>query len=208
VDLRSNGHGRARARWTAPCARCTGPRWTAPFKRRGTRSWPSARDRTAQDACKRGRRRRRRREAVRGGSSPVLALDSAPGHLSDHGLVQNVVRAHAHVTKGSGGRSCLTGGRHRKGAARLLRRARGGAAVRERKENWAGVIAHSATVKQASSKTKRIQQRRGLATAAGRAALRRGRGAAPTGSEDANLQPNELDEPLVNPKRREGRRRR
>jgi hypothetical protein len=47
-----------------------------------------------------------------------------------------------------------------------------------------------------------------LATAAGRAALRRGRGAAPTGSGDGNLQPIELDEPLVNPKRRKGRRRR
>jgi hypothetical protein len=35
VDLRSNGHGRARAPWTAPCARCTGPRWTAPFKTKG-----------------------------------------------------------------------------------------------------------------------------------------------------------------------------
>jgi hypothetical protein len=35
VDLRSNGHGFARARWTAPCNRS------------------SARDRTAQDACKR-----------------------------------------------------------------------------------------------------------------------------------------------------------
>jgi hypothetical protein len=45
-----------------------------------------------------------------------------------------------------------------------------------------------------------------LATAAGRAALRRGRGAAPTGSGDENLQPIELDEPLVNPKRRKGRR--
>jgi hypothetical protein len=30
VDLRSNGHGLARARWTAPCTRCTGPLWTAP----------------------------------------------------------------------------------------------------------------------------------------------------------------------------------
>jgi hypothetical protein len=28
VDLRSNGHGRMRAPWTAPCARRTGPRWT------------------------------------------------------------------------------------------------------------------------------------------------------------------------------------
>jgi hypothetical protein len=78
--------------------------------------------------------------------------------------------------------------------------------VRE-KGTWAGVIAHSETVKRASSKMKRIQQRQGLATAAGRAALPRGRGAVPTGSEDANLQPIELDEPLVNPKRSEGRQR-
>jgi hypothetical protein len=47
-----------------------------------------------------------------------------------------------------------------------------------------------------------------LATTAGRAALRCGRGAVPTGSGDGNLQPIELDEPLVNPKRRKGRRRR
>jgi hypothetical protein len=59
-----------------------------------------------------------------------------------------------------------------------------------------------------SSKVKKMRRRRSLATAAGRAALRCGRGAAPTGSGDENLQPIELDEPLVNPKRRkEGRRR-
>jgi hypothetical protein len=47
-----------------------------------------------------------------------------------------------------------------------------------------------------------------LATAAGRAALRCGLGAAPTGPGDENLQQSELDEPLVNPRRRkEGRRR-
>jgi hypothetical protein len=32
-----------------------------------------------------------------------LALDGAPGHLSDHGLEKNVEGAHAHVTKGSRG---------------------------------------------------------------------------------------------------------
>jgi hypothetical protein len=144
------------------------------LKRRGTRSWPSTRDRMAQDVCKRGRRRRRRREAARGGSSPALALDDAPGHLSDHGLEQNVEGAHAHVTKGSRGAIVPHRQPAPKGVARLLRRARGGAAVRERKGNWAGVIAHSETVKRASSKTKRIQQRRGLAMAAGRATLRRG----------------------------------
>jgi hypothetical protein len=72
----------------------------------------------------------------------------------------------------------------------------------------AGIIAHSSKEKRASSKVKKMRRRRSLATAAGRAALRCGRGAAPTGSGDENLQQSELDEPLVNPKRRkEGRRR-
>jgi hypothetical protein len=53
VDLRSNGCRRARAPWTAPCARCTGPWWTGRLKRRGTRSGPLVRDPTALDACKR-----------------------------------------------------------------------------------------------------------------------------------------------------------
>jgi hypothetical protein len=59
-----------------------------------------------------------------------------------------------------------------------------------------------------SSKVKKVRRRRSLATAADRAALRCGRGAAPTGSGDEDLQQTGLDEPLVNPKRRkEGRRR-
>jgi hypothetical protein len=53
VDLRSNGCRRARAPWTAPCARCTGPRWTGRIKRRGMRSGPLVRDPTALDARKR-----------------------------------------------------------------------------------------------------------------------------------------------------------
>jgi hypothetical protein len=59
-----------------------------------------------------------------------------------------------------------------------------------------------------SSKVKKVRRRRSLATAADWAALRCGRGAAPTGSGDEDLQQTGLDEPLVNPKRRkEGRRR-
>jgi hypothetical protein len=54
VDLRSNGHGRTCASWTAPCAWCTGPRWTTPFKRRGTRCGPSAQDLTALDVREQG----------------------------------------------------------------------------------------------------------------------------------------------------------
>jgi hypothetical protein len=53
VDLGSNGCRCARVPWTAPCARCTGPRWTGHSKRRGMRSKPSARDLKAQNACKR-----------------------------------------------------------------------------------------------------------------------------------------------------------
>jgi hypothetical protein len=52
-----------------------------------------------------------------------------------------------------------------------------------------------------------MRRRWSLATAAGRAALRCGRGAAPTGPGDENLQQPELDEPLANQKRKkEGRR--
>jgi hypothetical protein len=53
MDLRSNGHGRARAPWTAPCARRTGPRWTGRITRRGTRSGPSTQDLMALDVCTR-----------------------------------------------------------------------------------------------------------------------------------------------------------
>jgi hypothetical protein len=155
-----------------------------------------------------GRRRRCRRAAACGGSSPALALDGAPGHLSDHGLEQNDAGTLAHVYVGFMGdivphrRPEPEGG----GAAAPASSWARGCARKEGK--LGGKVAHGSRVKRASSKTKEIQQRRGLATAAGRAALRRGQGAAPTGSEDGNLQPIELDEPLVNPKRREGRRRR
>jgi hypothetical protein len=72
----------------------------------------------------------------------------------------------------------------------------------------AGINAHCAKEKKASSKTKGMRRRWILATAAGRAALRCGRGAAPTGPGDENLQQPELDEPLANPRRKkEGLRR-
>jgi hypothetical protein len=40
------------------------------------------------------------------------------------GWALRVAKAYAHVTGESRGRPCLVGGRHRKGAARLLRRGR------------------------------------------------------------------------------------
>jgi hypothetical protein len=46
------------------------------------------------------RRRCRRRAAARDGSSPALALDSVPGHLYDHGQVQNDAGTLAHVFVG------------------------------------------------------------------------------------------------------------
>jgi hypothetical protein len=101
---------------------------------------------------------------------------------------------------------CLSGGRRRKGAERPLRRARERAVVHKRKGKRVGVIAHNSKEKRASSKMKKMRRRRSLATVAGRAALRCGRGAAPTGSGDENLQQSELDEPLVNPRRKRERR--
>jgi hypothetical protein len=59
-----------------------------------------------------------------------------------------------------------------------------------------------------SSKVKEMRRRWSLATAAGRAALRCDRGRGTYGPGDENLQQPELDEPLVNPRRKkEGRRR-
>jgi hypothetical protein len=98
-----------------------------------------------------GRRRRRRRAAARDRGSPVLALDGVPGLHSDHELVQHDAGALAHVKGGLWGQLCLTGGRHWKGAERPLRRARGCAAVHERKRKWAGNISHSSKEKWASS---------------------------------------------------------
>jgi hypothetical protein len=62
--------------------------------------------------------------------------------------------------------------------------------------------------KKASSKTKGMRRRWWLATATGRAALRCDRGRGSYGPGDENLQQPELDEPLVNLRRKkEGRRR-
>jgi hypothetical protein len=80
--------------------------------------------------------------------------------------------------------------------------------VHKRKGKQAGFIAHSSKERRASSKVKKMRQRRSLATAAGRAALRCGRDEAPTGLGDENLQQSELDEPLVNPRRKKKGRRR
>jgi hypothetical protein len=72
------------------------------LNRRGTRSWPSARDRTAQDAC--------RRDAAAaspecGGARRELAgaaLDHAVGHHFAHERALRVAEWHAHASRGSG----------------------------------------------------------------------------------------------------------
>jgi hypothetical protein len=92
-----------RAPWTAPCTRCTCPRWTALSKRRGTRSRPHIADRTAEIACKQGWRRTRRSAAARGRSLPALALDGVSGRHLNHEQVQNDAGALARVTGGSTG---------------------------------------------------------------------------------------------------------
>jgi hypothetical protein len=66
----------------------------------------------------------------------------------------------------------LTGGRHREGAARLLRRARGNVTEREKEGNWAGNFAHHAQGMMTGQRVERRRQQGGLATAAARAALR------------------------------------
>jgi hypothetical protein len=74
------------------------------FKREGVRDPGHPREiERPRTRASDGRRRRRRRAAVRGGSSPALALDGAPGHLSDHRLVQNDAGTLAHVFVGSTG---------------------------------------------------------------------------------------------------------
>jgi hypothetical protein len=80
--------------------------------------------------------------------------------------------------------------------------------VHKRKGKRAGVIAHRSKERQASSKVKKMRRWWSLATAAGRAALRCVQGRGSYGPGDENLQQLELDEPLVNPRRKkEGRRR-
>jgi hypothetical protein len=69
-----------------------------------------------------------------------------------------------------------------------------------------GVISHRSKERQVNSKVKEMRRRWSLATAAGRAVLRCDRGRGSYGPGDENLQQPELDEPLVNPRRKkEGR---
>jgi hypothetical protein len=127
---------------------------------------PSMQDPRALDACVRD-------AAARGRGSPALPLGGVPGHQPDRRPAQNVERAHAHVTKGSGGRSCLAGGRRRKGAERPLRRACERAVEHKEEEKGAGVIAHRDVQNQKRQRERKEKRRSGLASTAIPAALRR-----------------------------------
>jgi hypothetical protein len=109
---------------------------------------------------------------------------------------------------GQGDGAGIHGGRRRKGAERPLQRAHERAVAHKKQGKRAGAIAHRSKERQASSKVKKMRRRWSLATAVGRAALRGDRGRSSYGPGDENLQQPELDEPLVNPRRKkEGQRR-
>jgi hypothetical protein len=61
--------------------------------------------------------------AARGGELAGTALTRTAVHQNLRERMQNVARLLAHATGGLGSRSCLVGGRHRKGAAHPLQRA-------------------------------------------------------------------------------------
>jgi hypothetical protein len=198
VDLGSNGCRCAHVPWTAPCTRCTGPRWTGRSKRRGMQSKPSARDLKAQDARK---RRAAATSPESGGARQGLA-GIAPGRRSRPPFSR---RAGAKRSGGACARDRGVYGGNCASPAAGTGRGRSdrcGELVSVLLCTKGRISAHSSKEKRASSKVQKMRRRRSLATAAGRVALRCGRGAASTTSRDEKLQQFELDEPLVNPKRR------
>jgi hypothetical protein len=142
VDLRSNSHGRMRAPWTAPCARRTGPRWTTPFKRRGTRSGPSAQDLTAIDVRERGATASTpecggARQGLTGvgpgrrsrpSSRPQVGAKLSAGACARDQGVRGAIGPHRRPAPEGGGAATPASS--------------GDAAVLEIKGNWAGVFAH------------------------------------------------------------------
>jgi hypothetical protein len=68
---------------------------------------------------------------------------------------------------------CLTGGPHRKGAERPLRRARGHAVARKRKGKQAGVIAHRGVQNLKQQRERKEKRRSGPASTVTSAAPRR-----------------------------------
>jgi hypothetical protein len=105
------------------------------------------------------------------------------------------LRTHLGVQgRGSG----FYGGRRRKGAEPLLRRARGEGTGRDKEANWAGRLAYHTQAMRTGRRVERRRQQGGLVTEAARAALRRARGVAATGVEGVNLQAQELVKLLAN----------
>jgi hypothetical protein len=133
------------------------------------------------------RRRRRRRVAARGGGSPALPLGSVPGHHSVHEPVQNEAGVLAHVT----GRS--------RGVIVPRRRPapEGGGAVAPA-SSWKHQNAQDEGISSGGYRSPFEGEEgelnsevdapvRKLGNGGGSAALRRGRGAAPTGAGDESL---------------------
>jgi hypothetical protein len=164
------------APWTRPWARSMGPPWTSHLNRRGTRSPPSARDPTALDECK----RRAAATTPETGAARWRAAGARRRELSTALLATTLTMGRRKMMRGNL-RTCsrvlrarlgLTGGRHREGAARLLRRARGDATGRDKEGNWAGRFAYHAQEMRTGQWVEKRRQQGGLATAAARAALR------------------------------------
>jgi hypothetical protein len=164
------------APWTWPWARSMSPPWTNHLNRRGTRSWPFARDLTALDECVRraaamtpGTGAARRRAAGARRREPSTALRATTLTMGWRKMMWGSLRTCSWALQARLG---FTGGRHREGAARLLRRARGEATGRDKEENWAGSFAYHAQEMRTGQRVERRRQQGGLATAAARAALR------------------------------------
>jgi hypothetical protein len=113
-----------------------------------------------------GERRRAAGARRREPSTALLATTLTTGRRK---MMRGSLRTCSRVLRA---RLSLTGGRHREGAARLLRRARGDATGREKEENWAGKFAYHAQEMVTGQRVERRRQQGGLATAAARAALR------------------------------------
>jgi hypothetical protein len=176
VDLRSNGGWRKGAPWTRPWARSMGPPWTSHLNRRGTRSPSSARDPTALDECVRraaamtpGTGAERRRAAAARRREPSTALRATTLTMGWRKMMWESLRTCSWALRARLG---LTGGRHREGAAWLLRRARGEGTGRDKEGNWAGRVAYHTQEMRTGQRVERRWQQGGLVTAAARAALR------------------------------------
>jgi hypothetical protein len=137
-----------------------------------------------------------------------LALDGVPGHISDHGLVQNDAGTLAHVFVGS--RRVIVP--HRRptpeggGAATPVSSRARGCAQKKGEAGW-GYCSPWRVEPEATAGAEREAKERARVDGDPGGAPADGEGA-PGGVKDVNLQQHMLDKPLVNPRsKKEGRRR-